>query len=155
IHHIGIREPERGRYDGIRDVDYVTGCAVLARMSTVAEIGDLDETYLMYNEDTDWCARCLAAGHAVVTVSRAKMWHKVSLSSGGGLTEYKIYNRLRSTLRFFSLHARPYHWLGIVPATIARALWFAVAQLLSGRPGNAAAVARGTVDSATRRKRTL
>lgn len=155
IRHIGLRETDRGQYTGVRDVDYVTGCAVLARMKTVAEIGVLDERYLMYNEDTDWCARCLDSGHAVVAVSDARMWHKVSMSSGGGLTQYKIYNRLRSTLRFFTIHARFYHWLGIVPATAARAVAFAAAQVCSGRVGNAGAMIRALLDSMTRRKRTI
>jgi GT2 family glycosyltransferase len=83
----------------------------------------------------------------------ARIWHKVSMSSGGGLTPFKIYHRLRSTLRFFSLHARPYHWLGIVPLTTVRTVAFAARELFGGRGGNVAAVVRGVWDSMTGRRR--
>ncbi len=98
----------------------------------------MDEGYWMYNEDTDWCVRATDRGHAVIVVPDAKVWHKVSMSSGGGLTAYKVYHRLRSTLLFFTIHARWYHWLGIVPATVGRTLGFIARQLVSGRKDTAA-----------------
>jgi len=150
IRHVAIRERDEDRYRTVREADYVTGCAIMARTAAIREIGLMDEGYWMYNEDTDWCVRATERGHAVLVVPAAKVWHKVSTSSGGGLTPYKVYHRLRSTLRFFGLHARPYHWLGIVPATAARALAFAVSQLIAGRRENALAMFRGARDSALR-----
>lgn len=147
IHHVGIRERDLGQYEGVRDVDYVTGCAALVSARAVREIGLMDTGYYMYNEDTDWCVRASRAGFAVVCVGDARMWHKVSMSSGGGLTPFKIYHRIRSSFRFFSRHARPWHWLGIAPSTAARSLVFFVSQLMKGSGRNAAAVARGAVDT--------
>jgi GT2 family glycosyltransferase len=154
IRHIGLREEDVGQYAGVREVDYVTACAMLASASAVRKIGLMDEGYYMYNEDTDWCVRARGAGFTVLVAPAAKIWHKVSMSSGGGLTSFKIYHRLRSTLRFFSLHARPYHWLGIVPLTACRTLGFAVRELVGGRGGNVGAVLRGLLDSMTGRRRT-
>ncbi len=154
IRHVGIRERDGGQYEDVRTVDYVTGCAVLASVPALREIGPMDETYYMYNEDTDWCVRASRAGYRVLVEPRAKVWHKVSMSSGGGLTPFKTYNRLRSTFRFFGLYARPYQWVTIVPATAGRALAFAVREVLSGRTGNAAAVVRGAYDSARGARRT-
>lgn len=153
IRHRGIRETDRGQFDGVTDVDYVTGCVLLASSKAVREIGLLDEGYYMYNEDTDWCERAKRASYRVLAVPEARIWHRISMSSGGGLTSYKIYHRLRSTFRFYRRYARPYHWLGILPVTGGRMLAFAVAQLATGRRGNAAAVFRGLVHSATRRER--
>jgi GT2 family glycosyltransferase len=146
IRHIGIRERDAGQFAGVRDVDYVTGCAVLVRASALSGVGLMDTSYFMYNEDTDWCVRARRAGFAVVAVGDARLWHKVSASSGGGLTSFKVYHRVRSTFRFFRLHARSWHWLGIVPMTVARTLWFMAAELLKGSGGNARAVARGARD---------
>lgn len=154
IRHVGLREEDAGQYAAVREVDYVTACAVLATAEAVRAVGPMDEDYYMYNEDTDWCVRARDAGFAVLFAPEAKIWHKVSMSSGGGLTSYKIYHRLRSTLRFFSLHARPYHWLGIVPLTACRTLGFAVRELVGGRGANVGAVLRGLWDSATGRRRT-
>ncbi|MBD3367944.1 MAG: glycosyltransferase [Candidatus Eisenbacteria bacterium] len=146
IRHVGIRQRDRGQFAGVHDVDYVTGCAALVSAQAVRQIGLMDTDYFMYNEDTDWCVRAAKAGFAIVAVGDARMWHKVSSSSGGGLTPFKIYHRIRSTFRFFSLHGRPWHWIGIVPSTVVRALWFAFRQLFSGSGRNAAAVARGAAD---------
>jgi GT2 family glycosyltransferase len=147
VRHVGIRERDRGQYDGVRDVDYVTACAVLVAVKPLGEIGMMDASYFMYNEDTDWCVRAAERGYAVLVAPRAKVWHKVSMSSGGGLTSYKIYHRFLSTFRFFRRHARPYHWIGIAPAVAARAVGFVVGELLRGRPANAAAVFRGVGDT--------
>ncbi len=154
IRHLGLREEDRGQYAATSPVDYVTGCAVLVSLAAVERIGPMDVGYFMYNEDTDWCVRATAAGYEVLAVPGAKIWHKVSMSSGGGLTPFKVYHRLRSTLRFFRLHARPYHWMGIVPATVGRTAVFAVRELVGGRGANVAAVVRGAVDSMLGRGRT-
>ena len=153
IRHLGLRETDTGQYAGVREVDYVTACAVLASAAAIRAVGPMDESYYMYNEDTDWCTRARGAGYAVIVAPESKIWHKVSMSSGGGLTPFKIYNRLRSTRRFFSLHARPYHWLGIVPLTVLRTVSFAVGELVGGRAGNVGAILRGLRDSATGRRR--
>ncbi len=154
IRHLGLREEDAGQYAEVREVDYVTACAVLASAKAVSAIGLMDEAYYMYNEDTDWCIRAGDAGFGVLFAPSARIWHKVSMSSGGGLTPFKIYHRLRSTLRFFSLHARPYHWLGIVPFTAVRTLCFAVRELAGGKSANVGAIVRSTWDSMTRQRRT-
>ncbi len=147
IRHAGIREKDEGQFDRVRNVDYVTACAVLVPVAPLGDIGLMDVGYFMYNEDTDWCVRARERGYAVLVAPRAKVWHKVSMSSGGGLTAYKIYHRFVSTFRFFSRHARPYHWIGIVPATLIRSAAFVARELLAGRPGNAGAVFRGAGDA--------
>jgi GT2 family glycosyltransferase len=152
IRHLGIRARDTGQFEGVRRVDYVTGCAVLVATRALQDIGYMDTGYFMYNEDTDWCVRATERGYAVLLAPGAKVWHKVSMSSGGGLTAFKIYHRFLSTFRFFSRHARPYHWIGIVPATVARATGFVFAELLRGRPENALAVFRGARDSVRGRR---
>lgn len=153
IRHRGLRQKDEGQFAEIAEVDYVTGCAVLVSLSALNEIGLMDEGYFMYNEDTDWCTRARRAGYSVIMAPAARLWHKVSMSSGGGLTPFKIYHRLRSTLRFFAMYARPYHWLGIVPATAVRAVAFAVSEAAAGHGANVAALARGVRDAALGRGR--
>lgn len=154
IRHRGLRQTDRGQFDRVEEVDYVTGCVMMLSSRALREIGLLDESYYMYNEDTDWCERARRASYRILAVPESKIWHRISMSSGGGLTSYKVYHRLRSTLRFYARYARPYHWLGILPLTAARTAAFAVAQLAAGRPGNVTAVLRGLAHSAGRRERT-
>ncbi len=153
IRHLGIREQDHGQFDELREVDYLTGCAVLLPARTLETVGELDETYYMYNEDTDWSTRVIRSGGKVLYVPSARLWHKVSSSSGGGLTSYKIYHRIRSTLAYFRRYAAWYQWFGILPATAARTITFAFAQIAHGEGGRVSALIRGIADGATGRRR--
>ncbi len=107
--HAGIRQIDRGQYDQIRECDYVTGCALMIKREVVEKIGLLDPAYLAYYEDTDWCFRAKLAGYKSFYVPKAKMWHKISASTGGQLTIYKIKEKLRSGFIFFWRYAKFYH----------------------------------------------
>jgi len=127
--HIGIRQIDQGQFDRIRDVDYVTGCALLIRRSVIDEIGLLDESFRMYNEDADWCLRAREAGYRVLYTPEGKLWHKISSSAGGQLSLFKIRHRVRSQWLFLKKHAKWYHWIGIpfgAAVEIARVLLLAI-----------------------------
>lgn len=111
--HVGIRETDRGQYDTPRDVDYVSGCALLARRAVFEKAGLLDTAYRAYFEDTDLCLRAARAGFRIRYVPAAKVWHRISASTGGQLSRRKISRKLASSRRFFAAHARPWHWLTI------------------------------------------
>jgi hypothetical protein len=111
--HIGIRETDRGQYDTPRDVDYVSGCALLARREVFEKAGLLDTAYRAYFEDTDLCLRAARAGFRIRYVPAAKVWHRISASTGGQLSRRKVTRKLSSARRFFAAHARPWHWLTI------------------------------------------
>ena len=111
--HIGIRQKDEGQYNQVHDVDYVTGCALLIRRKVIEHIGLLDESYPMYNEDSDWCQRARQAGYRVVYAPEGKLWHKISASAGGQLSGFKIRHRLRSQLIFLKKYAKWYHWMVI------------------------------------------
>ncbi|MDH3197257.1 MAG: glycosyltransferase family 2 protein [Candidatus Krumholzibacteria bacterium] len=130
--HVGIRETDRGQYDAPREVDYVTGCALMARREVYEEIGLLDPSYAAYFEDTDLCMRARRAGYGLLYVPTAKVWHKISASTGGQLGRRKIARRLRSGARFFWRYARPYHWLTIPLFFVADGLRVA-AMVATGR----------------------
>jgi GT2 family glycosyltransferase len=111
--HIGIREKDSGRYDTLKETDYITGCALMARREVFEKIGRLDPVYMAYFEDTDFCMRARLAGFKIYYVPTGKVWHKISASTGGQLGALKIKRKLRSTRIFFGRYARPWHWLTI------------------------------------------
>jgi GT2 family glycosyltransferase len=111
--HPGIRETDRGQHDRARDVDYASGCALLARREVFEKVGLLDEGYPAYFEDADLCMRAARAGFRIRYVPGAKVWHRISASTGGQLSRRKIRRKLSSSLRFFGTYSRPYHWLTI------------------------------------------
>jgi GT2 family glycosyltransferase len=111
--HIGIRELDHGQYDRARDVIYASGCALLARREVFERAGFLDETYRAYFEDVDLCVRASRAGFRVRYVPTAKLWHRISASTGGQLSAAKIRRKFAGSLRFLRSYARPYHWITI------------------------------------------
>lgn len=91
--------------------DYITGCALLARSSSIETIGLLDERFFLYWEDVDWGLRARKAGYTNLVIPSARIWHKVSLSTGGMESPLRAYHKTRSHLLMAKLHA---------PATIGR-----------------------------------
>jgi GT2 family glycosyltransferase len=113
ISHKGVREVDRGQYDTPGETDYITGCCLLVKRSVIERVGMLDESYFIYGEDADWCVRAARAGFRLLYVPDAVLWHKLSVSTGGHLSWFKNWNKLKSQLRLFWRYAKPYHWLTI------------------------------------------
>jgi len=113
ISHIGVHETDLGQYDLQAETEYITGCCMLVKRSVIEEVGLFDEMYFIYGEDSDWSIRASRAGYKLLYVPSAVIWHKLSVSSGGHLSWFKNWNKLKSQLRLMSRYAKPYHWLTI------------------------------------------
>ena len=84
-------------------VDFVVGCGLMARAGLFSQVGLLDEMYFLYYEETDWCARVKEAGWEIVTEPRAKLWHKVSRTTGGD-SPLTLYYMRRNQLLYLKKH---------------------------------------------------
>ena len=124
--HRGIRERDTGQYNEVEYTDYVTGCALLATRECLEKVGLLDPSYYIYAEDADLTMRACLAGFKLLFVPNAKMWHKVSSSTGGEFSAFKIKNKIRSNLRFFIRYAKPHHWLTIPWFVLGRGILFSI-----------------------------
>lgn len=62
-------------YSGVREVDVVSACSLLARWSAVREVGFWDWRYFIYCDDADWCLRFARAGKKVVLNLDATVLH--------------------------------------------------------------------------------
>jgi GT2 family glycosyltransferase len=111
MRHTGIREFDHGQYDTSREIEFASGCCMLVKREVIEEVGILDESYAIYTEDVDWCMRIRRKGHAIVYEPGARIWHKLSVSSGGHLSWFKMKHKFFSNLRFFIRYASWYHWL--------------------------------------------
>jgi GT2 family glycosyltransferase len=74
--HAGQNEVDRGQFSSPRDVDWVSGCALLVHRDVVQRVGPLDERFFMYWEETEWCLRAKRGGFRVVHAPEARLWHK-------------------------------------------------------------------------------
>jgi GT2 family glycosyltransferase len=124
IAHRDIRRPDSGRYSGVEETGYVTGCCMLISQECLERVGMLDTTYRMYSEDADYSMRAHLAGFRLLFVPRARMWHKVSLSTGGEFSPKKMRLKLGSNLRFFFRYARPWQYLTAPFFALGRVILF-------------------------------
>jgi GT2 family glycosyltransferase len=100
---IGEGEWEQGQYDRARNVDFVSGCAMLIRAQAWRTVGEFDSAYFLYYEEVDWCLRARRVGWKVMYIPHIAVWHADRTSSRtelGLVTYYTTRNRLLLARRY-------------------------------------------------------
>jgi GT2 family glycosyltransferase len=119
-----LNKPDNGQLGAMpRPVDFVTGCALLARRETLEQAGLLDERFFVYYEETEWCIRAQRAGFRIVHVPRAKIWHKIPLDARDSSPAVHYY-MTRNRLLFLKATRASWRTWGYV-------LWAELRQLIS------------------------
>jgi GT2 family glycosyltransferase len=90
-------------HDTVREAEFVMGSAMLVRRDAADAVGLFDEEFFMFNEESDWCYRFLAAGWKVLFYPEAGVFHV------GGATTRQNWRRnyreqMVSHLRFLAKH---------------------------------------------------
>jgi GT2 family glycosyltransferase len=108
---MGINEEDKGQFGQVpRLVDFVTGCALLARRDVWEQVGLLSDEFFMYYEETEWCVRVARAGFKIAHVPAAMMWHKISAEARA--TPHVYYYMTRNRLLFLRrTNASLHTWL--------------------------------------------
>jgi len=148
LSHEELRKKDSPRSSLEKRTGWVTGCALFARAGVFRRIGLLDTSYGMFTEDVDWCYRAVLAGYSCVFCPSSVIYHAVSASTGGGLTVFKVYHRIRSTFLFFRRYASWYHWVTIPFFVAGGAVGLAVKETLKGNRGVPGALVKGLWDAA-------
>jgi hypothetical protein len=110
-------------------------------------VGLLRDDYFCYAEDLEWGLRARQAGFGILYVPAARVWHKVSRSTGGVRSVTAVRYHTRNLLACVDerlplpLPLRPLRWGALVAAG-------ALGVVTGGLPGlpGLAAVARGADD---------
>ncbi len=90
-------------HDEVRSVEVVMGACMLLRRAAIEEVGECDEDYFLFSEETDWCFRFRQAGWEVVFFPGAECVHVRGAAHGGRL--YR--ENLRGLLLFLWKHRGP------------------------------------------------
>ena len=126
VRHLFAGQPQASLPAEPYVVEGIEGAALLVRLAAIDTVGELDETYWMYWEDTDWSVRARSAGWRVGVDPRSRVAHLVSQStSNEQRTELMVANRIRFADKMGTpvqrLLFRIYFILGWLPLyTIAR-----------------------------------
>ncbi|KPJ69771.1 hypothetical protein AMJ44_02350 [candidate division WOR-1 bacterium DG_54_3] len=97
---MGLNKADKGQYDKLKEVDYVSGCALLIKAETVEKIGMLDKDYFNHYEDVDWCMRARRRGYKILYIPDSVIYHKVSMALGGKYSPIHMYYQMRNWLWF-------------------------------------------------------
>jgi GT2 family glycosyltransferase len=119
--HLGQNEPDQGQFINPRQVEWISGCAILVRSTAIEQAGMLDSGFFIYWEETEWCIRIGRAGWKIVHVPLAKLWHKGVQRNYSPKPSFTYY-ATRNHLIALSKHRAPF---------IARIYtWFQIARTL-------------------------
>ena len=96
---------------------FATGCCIMLKSETINKVGLLSEDYFMYCEDTDYCIRLQKNGIKILYVPSAKLWHKVSASTGGDESVFNIYYMTRNRIEIIKKY-KSFFYFTALPFTI-------------------------------------
>lgn len=120
---VGLNERDEGQFgQEPREVDFVTGCALLVKRAVLEQVGLLDERFFAYYEETEWCVRARRAGFKVVHVPRAHIWHKISPVAQADSPLVHYYMTRNRLLFLKATGAGPRAWLHTLLAEYLRTL---------------------------------
>lgn len=113
ISAVGIREEDKGQYDGLKELQSV-GCIWMVKKQVIDIIGGYDEEYFIPWEDTDFSFRAKKAGFRILFVPTALAWHKgIKATFISPLIDYlgirsedRAYRISRNKIIFMRKHAK-------------------------------------------------
>ncbi len=87
-----------------RDVDWVSGAALMFSRAVHDRLGGWDADFFMFNEDVDFCRRAQDAGYRVVYEPAITVYHSIGASQS--TSSRLVVERHRSMWRYYRKHLR-------------------------------------------------
>ena len=132
---------DQGQFDDRRELDVITGCALLVRADALRQIGGFDVDYFAYYEEVDLAFRMRAAGWRLGFVPHAIVRHEGGASTAGRRSLVQYY-KLRNMILFMRKNAAWHHFLTFVPIAVLVSAQRLLVALLSGDAAGLHAMAR-------------
>lgn len=108
--HRGVDEVDKGQFDSLEKTTFITGCFMAYDKSVIEKLGHWDESYFLFYEDADYCARAMNARIPLLYDPSIVIWHKSGQSTSGAAStfqqNYLEKNRLKFGLRYAPLRTK-------------------------------------------------
>jgi GT2 family glycosyltransferase len=104
--HHRLGEVDVGQTDDVRHVGYAPTCFMMIDARVFARIGQMDERYFVYYDDTDFVWRMAQDGIRIRYVPNSVVLHKVSTSTGGERSPFSLYYANRNRVYFIRKNLR-------------------------------------------------
>lgn len=106
------------------ECDYAPTCFLLVHASVFSAIGMMDSRYFAYYDDTDFLYRANKAGNFVRILNEPLVFHKVSTSTGGGLSLFGAYYLTRNRIFFARKNIEaPYYIMSVLFTIFTRLIY--------------------------------
>lgn len=128
VRHDGAEQEDKGQYDKPRRITYSPTCCLMVRRQVFNKVGLMDRSYFVYYDDADFLYRCLKRQVSLWYIPEARLWHKVS-SSTGSVSDFTLRYCTRNHIYFLRKHL-PYWFafLWYLQSNIRSTLAFALRQ---------------------------
>lgn len=108
-------------YQEPRYIDWATGAALLLRREAAERIGEWDERFFLYSEETDYFRRLRAAGYKIAYEPAATVTHRGGASGASqDLTALTVINRIRYMEKHRPRSSSAYRWLTMLGEQLRR-----------------------------------
>lgn len=108
--HRGVDEVDKGQHDLFEETQFVNGALMCFDDAVYKTVGQWDESYFLYYEDSDFCVRAHKKGIRLYYDPSLVIWHKVSQSTEGSGSKlhqkFQEKNRLRFGLKYAPLRTK-------------------------------------------------
>lgn len=92
-----VVEEDKGQYDSMAEVFWVTGCCMLIRSSVFHKVGGFDSDFFAHQEEIDLCWRMKSRGYKLLCLPQSVVYHVGGASLAVG-NPHKTYLNFRNNL---------------------------------------------------------
>ncbi len=129
INERGKNNIDKGQYDKVEDVGYISGCCLGIRKEVVETVGLMDERFFLYFEETDWILRIKQFGWRVIYTPKSIVWHKGSHTIGED-NPFRVYYIIRNKLLLSQKVLKKKLWFTFYPLYLIKSIILSVQFLL-------------------------
>lgn len=131
--NIGARQNDTGQFKGLLKPDYIYGACMFFSSAFLDKVGYMDDSFLLYYEEHDWCIRSRKCGYENYTCTDAVVYHQQGASSGKKIKsteapDHILILQYGNLIRFYFKH---YPWL--TPVAYIKLMAQAIKRLLRGQ----------------------
>jgi len=131
--HLDMNQLESESNNNIKEVDFITGCALMFKREVLEKVGLLDERYFAYFEEVDFCYRVKKAGYKILYIPQSRLYHKVSSTTKKYFSGLINYYKFRNRLYFLKKHLPLGRFLILLPIVIYYSIKEIFISIIKGR----------------------
>jgi GT2 family glycosyltransferase len=136
----------RWRVQGTRQVSWVSDTVALMRRSAIYRVGGYDARYFMYGQMTDMGYRLKQLDYTLTVDCDAVAYHAGRGSSGGGLSGFSLYYKIRNWIIFQRKHFGRAHLPYVLFWSVVAMSWYSLRAIAQGKPHFIVNMSQGVVD---------